>query len=231
MPRGNQWKQLAWLWKLRPLLWFVQQCSPLKAFQWSLHLSLSVCHPVVGRGERRGAADLLPDGNRVEEDPRLVRLLHLRHHRQHRHPLHPAEGGVTMFLTVLQKRRKKKKNGEKNTRIRPNTTDCEQKWACLVAIRTLKPPLITLFSQKFTFPLHSFHVRADTSQALQRSITDIYSLFCRIKRSEKMQIHVFVDKTHQRFLWSNKERHIKNLKNQRLWLSGLLRQIVWSINP
>lgn len=124
-----------------------------------------------------------------------------------------------------------KKNGEKNTRIRPNTTDCEQKWACLVAIRTLKPPLITLFSQKFTFPLHSFHVRADTSQALQRSITDIYSLFCRIKRSEKMQIHVFVDKTHQRFLWSNKERHIKNLKNQHLWLSGLLRQIVWSINP
>lgn len=78
----------------------------------SIFLSLS-CHPVVGRGERRGPADLLPDGNRVEEDPRLVRLLHLRHHRQHRHPLHPAEGGVTMFLTVLQKRRKKKR-GEKH---------------------------------------------------------------------------------------------------------------------
>jgi len=58
-----------------------------------LSLSLS---PVVGRGEGRGPADLLPDGHGVEEDPRLRRLLHLRHHRQHRYPLHPAEGAVRL---------------------------------------------------------------------------------------------------------------------------------------
>lgn len=39
-----------------------------------------VCLPVVGRGERRGPADLPPDGVGAQKDPRLPRLLHLRDH-------------------------------------------------------------------------------------------------------------------------------------------------------
>lgn len=57
----------------------------------------SVCLPVVGRGERRGPADLPPNGVGAQEDPRLARLLHLCDHRQHRHPLRPAEGHVTLI--------------------------------------------------------------------------------------------------------------------------------------